>query len=88
MTLTRAEWKLIGKVLLATQGPAYAERLRARAIESDDPDERAKLLQWARSVERGAGSAKETVDDIEALYDLIFGKAKRRAAPRSRTSRR
>ena len=87
MTLTRSEWKLLGRVLLSTQGPAYAERLRARAIESADPAERARLLEWARSVERGATSPKETVDDIEALYDLIFGKTKR-PSPRRRAGHR
>lgn len=87
MAPARSDWKLIGRILLATEGPAYAERLRSRALESSDPDERARLLAWARRVEKGATSPKQTVDDIEALYDLIFGKAKR-AAPRKRAGSR
>lgn len=75
--MTREDWKLIGKILLSTQGPAYADRLRSRAADTTDARERARLLAQAKIVERGASSPDETMEDLEQLHDLIFGKPRR-----------
>ena len=80
MTLTRDDWKLLGRILISTQGPAYAERLRMRAVETSDPQARATLLARARAVEKGAATPEETMDDLETLYDLVFEKPGRKSS--------
>lgn len=82
MPSDRENVKKVARALLVTQGPAYAERLRARAIQESNPQERERLLGWAQTVERGAASPKDTVDALEALYELAFGKPKRRRSPK------
>jgi hypothetical protein len=84
MPATREDWNLIGRILLSTQGPAYADRLRSRAADSMDPQERARLLAQAKVVERGASSPEETMKDLERLHDLIFGEPLRRRRPQTR----
>jgi hypothetical protein len=78
MALTRKDWKLLGTIVLSTQGPGYAQGLRARADGTLDPQERTRLLRWAEIVENAAASPKETVEAIEVLHDLAFGKPKPR----------
>ena len=85
MTLTRKDWKLISTIVLSTAGPSYAEGLRARAYAETDPRERERLLRWAAIVEESAKSPKDTVDAIEALHDLAFGKRRRKTPKRTRS---
>jgi protein subunit release factor B len=86
MASDRENVKKVARAVLVTQGPAYAERLRERAIETSDPAERERLIGWAQTVERGATSPEKTVDALEALYELAFGEPKKKNS--SKRSRR
>lgn len=84
VTLKRKDWKTLGTLVLATQGPAYASRLRDRANLAADPGERARLESRARIVEAAAVSPRETVEALEILHDLAFGKPRRRTNGKSK----
>jgi hypothetical protein len=86
MALTRKDWKSLGAIVLATQGPAYAARLRDKADRAVDPRERVRLRSRADIVESAAASPKETVDAVEILHDLAFGKPRRRANGKSKAN--
>lgn len=88
MALTRKDWKSLGAIVLATQGPAYAARLRDRADRAVDSRERARLRSRADIVESAAASPKETVDAVEILHDLAFGKPRRRVNGKSKANPR
>lgn len=88
MSLTREDWKRIGRSLLAGAGPSYAKDLRSRAESAPDAETRRKYIEIAALVEDFASDPQGTVDSIEILYDVLFGTPKRKRKSASKRSRK